>query len=341
MRAVAVFLSLTGLPLAVFLSPGIAGAADGASAKVFELEPEYIWGRNRKPTLGYRKPEVFDPLSDRVYQSGYKDYPPTAIPLELKNVPAMERVQKMGRILACADAWFWPFSRTARKNEPPGLEIELLRAIAAKHNWEVDMAWVNMSTRWGPGGPGGAYGRSINKGICDLVMGVAISGDDHHMDPNELVFTKPFMSTGFVLVTQGPAKAAKSLADIKRLDLKVGVPAMSPMSEYAEEHGIPHTTFFQNHHVISALLRGEVNAAMIWSGSISQARLENPQAEFALAEGYVPEPEMRWDSAWVIKEKEVEFKKFIDDEFAKMLKTGEIRRLVERYGMPFYPPAGQ
>ncbi len=32
----------------------------------------------------------------------------------------LTRVQKMGRILVCADGWFWPFSRTAHKNEPPG-----------------------------------------------------------------------------------------------------------------------------------------------------------------------------------------------------------------------------
>jgi ABC-type amino acid transport substrate-binding protein len=320
------------------LGGGHVGAAEAEATKAFELEPEYVWGRNRKPTLGYRKPEVFDPLSDRVYQSGYRDFPPTAIPVELKNVPAMERVQKMGRILACADAWFWPFSRTARKNEPAGIEIELLQTIAKKHKWEVDMAWVNMSTRWGPGGPGGAYGRSINKGICDLVMGVAISGDDHHMKPNELTFTKPFMSTGFVLVTQEPAKAARKLEDIRTLGLKVGVPAFSPMSEYAEAHDIPHSTFFQNYQVIDAMLRKEVNAAMIWSGSISQAKLEHPEAEFTLAQGYVPEKEMRWNSAWVIKEKEVEFKKFIDEAFVQMLKTGEIKRIVERYGMPFFPP---
>jgi len=63
----------------------------------------------------------------------------------------MERVQKMGRILACADAWFWPFSRTAHKNEPPGLEIEILQSIAKKHGWDVSIAWVNTGMRFGVG----------------------------------------------------------------------------------------------------------------------------------------------------------------------------------------------
>ena len=90
------------------------------AADVFELEPEYVYGKNRKPRLGYRKPEVFDPLSDQLYRSGYRDYPPTAIPDEYKQLDALTRTQKMGRIMACADGWFFPFSRTARKNEAPG-----------------------------------------------------------------------------------------------------------------------------------------------------------------------------------------------------------------------------
>jgi len=325
--------------LTFLLATTLAIAAwPAAPQEVFELEPEYVYGKNRKPRLGYRKPEVFDPLSDRLYQAGYRDYPPTAIPDELKQVDAMTRVKGMGRILACADAWFWPFSRTARKHEPAGLEIEILQAIAKKHSWDVDIAWVNMVTRWGPGGPGGAYGRSIQKGICDLVLGLTVSGDDHHMGPNRLAFTRPFMSTGFVLVTQGPAKGIKSLEDAKGRGVKIGVPAYTPMHEYVQANGIPFESFFQNYQVVNALVRGEVDAAMIWSGAISQARLENPQAEFEMVKGYVPPPEVRWNSAWVVKEKETEFKRFIDDAFAEMLESGEIKRIVERYGMPFYPP---
>ena len=306
--------------------------------QLFELEPEYVYGRNRKPRLGYHKPEVFDPLSDPLYQSGYRDYAPTAIPDELKEVDAMTRMEKMGRILVCADAWFWPFSRTARKNEPAGLEIEIMQAIAKKHGWEVDVSWVNMSTRFGPGAPGGAYGRSIDKGICDVVFGVTITGDDHHMPVHQLAFTRPFMSTGFVLVTQGTAKAAKTLDEVRDMRIKIGVPAYSPMSEYAQSHGFEYTTFFQNYQVIDALIRHEVDAAMIWSGAISQARLEHPDAEFQMAKGYVPVPEMRWNSAWVVKAKEKELLQFIDEAFVQMLKSGEIKRIVERYGMPFYPP---
>lgn len=306
-----------------------------AAAEVFELEPEYVYGKDRRPKIGYQKPEVFDPLNDRLYQSGYKNYRPIGVPVELKEVDAMTRVEKMGHIIACADAWYWPFSRTAHNNEPPGLEVELLRAIAKKHGWDISISWVNTGMRFGVGV---TFGTSIDNGICDIFLGLQITGDDHHMPKHKMAFTKPFMSTGFVLVTQGPAKGVRTLEDAKAQGVRVGVPAYSPMSEYAQEHGIPYSTFFQNYQVIDALIRGEVNAAMIWSGAISQAKLEHAEAEFEMAKGYVPVKEMRWNAAWGIKEKEIKLKDFIDQSFDEMLKSGEIQRLVERYGMPFYPP---
>ena len=323
--------------MAAALTP-IAARALADEAKLFELEPEYVYGRDRRPQIGYRKPEVFDPLSDRLYQSGYRNFPPTAIPDELKTVPAMERVQKMGRILACADAWFWPFSRTAHNNEPAGIEIEILQAIAKRHGWDVSIAWVNTGMRFGVGV---TFATSIDKGICDIFLGLTYTGDDHHMPKHKMAFTKAFMSTGYVLVTQGPASDVKTLDDAKAQNVKVGVPAYSPMSEYADEHDIPHATFFQNYQVIDALISGQVNAAMIWSGSISQAKLEHAEAEFAMVKGYQPPNEMRFDNNWGIKEKEVELLKFIDEEFAAMLKSGETKRIAERYGVPFFPPLQQ
>jgi ABC-type amino acid transport substrate-binding protein len=57
-----------------------------------------------------------------------------------------------------------------------------------------------------------------------------------------------------------------------------------------------------------------------------------------MVKDYVPPPEMRFDNNWGVKEKEGELIQFINEAFAEMLKSGETRRLCERYGVPFYPP---
>src|SRR3954451_17893640 len=128
------------LAAAAITTAAASGRAQEASGKVFDLEPEYVYGRDRRPQIGYRKPEVFDPLSDRLYQSGYRNFAPTAIPDELKTVPAMERGVKMPRLLAAPDAWFCPFRRTANNNQPAVIEVEILQAIAKRRGWDASIA---------------------------------------------------------------------------------------------------------------------------------------------------------------------------------------------------------
>ena len=329
---------LLSLVLVVVLAPPVFAQSETESV-VMKLQDEFVYGRNRGPKMGYVEPEVFEPLSDPLYRAGYKNYRPVGVTGEQMRMNALDRTKDLGTILACADGWFWPFSRTARNNEPAGLEVEILNSIAKKHDLDIDMMWVNMNTRFGYGAPGGAFDLSINRGLCDIVLGLTVTGsDDHQLDPSQIIYSRPFMSTGFVLVTQGDAQGLTNLDDVKQMNVKLGLPAYSPMSDYADENGIPHDTFFQNFRVIDAMVEGKVDAAMIWSGAISQAKLNRPEGQFQMVEGYVPIPEMRWDSAWGIKKTEVELKKFIDDAFDEMLESGEIKRIVERYGMPFYPP---
>lgn len=300
---------------------------------MYELQPEYVYGRNRKPRMGYRKPEVFEPLSDQFYQSGYRDFPP--IPDELKVVDAMTRTQKMERILVCADGWFWPFSRTARKKEPAGIDIEIMQTIANRKGWQLSIMWANTGTRFGQGP---AFHATIDRGVCDVFVGLTITGEDQHVTGHSMLFTVPYMSSGFVLVTQGEAAGAKTMDDIKTRGLALGVPVYSPIYRYVQEHGFKYEGFFQNHQVVEALLERKIDAAMVWSGTVSKARFEHPEAEFEMVKGYVPMDEMRWNSAWGVKEKESEFLKFLNEELAKMVKSGEVRRIVERYGMPYLPP---
>ncbi|MFN0313542.1 MAG: substrate-binding periplasmic protein [Burkholderiales bacterium] len=307
--------------------------SEAQAQQVFELQPEYVYGKNRKPKMGYRKPEVFDPLSDEFYQSGYRDFP--AIPDELKEVDAMTRTQKLGRILVCADGWFWPFSRTARKHEPPGIDIEIMQAIARKNNWDIGIMWANTGTRFGQGP---AFHATIDRGVCDVFVGLTITGEDQHLSRHTMLFSNPYMSSGFVLVTQGPAKDVKTLDDVKARGIKIGVPVYSPIYRYVQANGFQYEGFYQSHMVIEALLKGEVNAAMIWAGAVSRAKLEHPEAEFEMVKGYMPMSEMRWNSAWGVKEKEVELMQFINAALGEMHKKGEIRRIVERYGMPYLPP---
>ena len=162
----------------------------GTAQDRFELEPEYVYGKNRRPRLGYRKPEVFDPLSDRLYRSGFKDYPPTAIPDELKEVDRDDTGEGHGphprpAPTAGSGPSRAPHARTSRR----GWRSRSCRPSPRSTAGSVDIAWVNTVTRFGPVAPGGPSALD-QQGVCDIVLGLTVTNDDHHMEPHQMAFTR-------------------------------------------------------------------------------------------------------------------------------------------------------
>jgi ABC-type amino acid transport substrate-binding protein len=300
-----------------------------AEMEAEELELEIVTEQRQKPK---RNPDVFDPLSDPRWLAGFRETFPTEIPDELKSVDALTRTKAMKRLVACVDGWFYPFSHTAARSEPPGIDIELLRIIAKRQGWKIDIVWADTKINLDV-----AFRRTIDKGYCDIFTGLAISGEDDALDRHLLEFTKPYIGLGFVLAVRGKAENVRSLDDIKRLGYRVGVPMLSPMEDYVRKEGIPHELYFQNQRVIEGMVKGEVEAGVIWSGAVALGR-KTHQMEFNAVPGYVPLPGQRWNGAWAVNRKETGLREFIDQEFDALLKDGEIRRIVESYHVPFFAP---
>ncbi len=314
----------------------IVGAVAYA-AEVQELEQEVVVGKRERdiPRLGYQTPEVFDPFTDILWQGGYRDYPPSEIPEGLKYATAMARTAKLGRIAVCADAFYWPFSHTMKTSEPPGIDIEIVRRIAKRHDWRIEMMWApNTISR---GGVGAAFKKGIDRGYCDVFLGLVITGDDHHMEGHQMVFTQPYIGMGFVLVTQGKAKGMKTLEEVVKANLKIGVPAFSPMYDYVKSKGIPYESYALNFRLVDAFVKGEVDAAMVWEPGLPVAKKEKGY-DIKAVPGYVPVAGQRWNGAWGVKGKESEFLEFLDTELVKMIGNGELKQIVESYGLNYYPP---
>ena len=75
---------------------------------------------------------------------------------------------------------------------------------------------------------------------------------------------------------------------------------------------------------------------MLWSGAVSQAKLDFANAEFDVVKNFKPFEGTRWDMAWVVKTEE-KFVRIYGSSFDEILESGEIQQIVERYGVPFFP----
>jgi ABC-type amino acid transport substrate-binding protein len=320
-----------------WLPAALAFVASAALA-VPELDVEIVIGRPRPRVaeIGYTEPEVFNPITDRNYQGGYRyGGPPVEIPQEVRYLSAIGRVTAMKRIIACTDAWYYPFAHTAPKSEPPGIDIEILAAITKKRGWEYSIVWANTGVY--RGGLAGAFRQTIDRGHCDLFLGLIATGEDDHMVKHKMAFTRPYLGVGFVLVSNGKVPRVRTLAELKGKNITIGVPAYTPMYDNAVEMGIPVKTYFQNNRVIDGLLRKEVDAIMVWSASITVANREK-NVELSMVPGFEPTKGQRFNASWGVKSKEDGFLEMLNQDFAEMLANGEIRRIVEKYDVPFFAP---
>ena len=302
------------------------------SAEVQQLEPETVIGKKQKWDPKKTHPEVFDPVNNERWRAGFRESFTTEIPEELKKVDALTRIRAMKRIVACADGWYYPFSRTAPKSEAPGIDIDILRDIAKRHEWKLDIVWANSGISLGY-----AFSTTIDKGYCDFFVGLVHSDEDDDVRDHQLVYTKPYLGVGFVLAVQGKASKLKTLAEIKAQKIKVGVPMLSPMEEYVRVNKMEYELYSQSHGLIDGMVKREVDAAMMWSGALAVAK-NDFDVEFDVVADFVPQPGQRWNGVWVVKEKETQLRAFLDEELQTMLKQGKIQSIVESYYMPFYEP---
>lgn len=251
-------------------------------------------------------------------------------PGEIKDTLA--RAKALGYITACADPYDFPYS--LKDSDPPGFDVEIMREVAKRGGMRLNLFWSNTGSR---GGTSRAFRQSILHGKCDVFMGLSDNGDDD-MLMGQLVFTKPYFGMGYVLVTQGKAAELKTMDAIKEAGLKIGVSMSTPMDDWLFENKIPRSLFFGSRREMEGLVKGEIDAAMLWSTSLGTAKVDFPSAQFKMVDGYVPREGLRFNANWVVRKEDTSLLNFINEGIGELLSNGRIKQIVESYGVPFYPP---
>lgn len=245
---------------------------------------------------------------------------------------ALARSKGRGLITACADPYDYPYA--LQNGDPPGFDVEILRAIAKRGGMRIEMFWINTASR---GGTSRAFRNSILAKRCDVFLGLSDNGDDD-MLMHKLVFTKPYIGMGYVLVTQGKAKGLKTLEEIKNAGIKVGVSMSTPMDDWLFTREIPRELYLDNRRMMDGLTKGEVEAGMMWSTALGVAKIDFPKAQFEMASGFVPSEGLRFNGAWAVRKDDKNLLRFLNEGIDELLASGRIKELVESYGVPFYSP---
>ena len=247
---------------------------------------------------------------------------------------ALERSKAKGKLIACADPYNWPYA--SNSDEPPGFDVEIIRAIAKRANLRLEMYWADTGTR---GGIMRAFRNSILSKRCDVFLGLSDNGEEDLL-PGSLTFTKPYMSLGYVLVVQGKAEGMRSLDDFKKAGMKVGVPMSTPIDDYLFTHEVPRELYLNNQRIMEGMSKGDVDGSMVWATAVAVARQTFPDAKFHMVEGYVPLDAHRFNMNFVVRKQDKSLAEFINAGIAELSASGKVKEIVQSYGVPYFPPVG-
>jgi ABC-type amino acid transport substrate-binding protein len=245
----------------------------------------------------------------------------------------LQRSKAKGVLTACAYPYQYPFTQV--NSDPPGFDVEIFRDIAKRAGMRTEMYWVNVRSR---ASVQRAFRDSILAKRCDVFLSLGDSGDDDDMLMNQLTFTKPVMSMAYVLAVQGKAEGMKTIDELKNAGIKIGVNMSTPADAFLFDRGIERSLYFGDDRVMKGMAEGEVDAGLIWAPSYSQAKQRYPQSKFHLVEGYAPLPEHRFNMRYAVRKDDKSLLDFINQGIDDMLVNGKIKRAVESYNVPFFPP---
>lgn len=252
-----------------------------------------------------------------------------------ESADTLERIKARGLFTACADPYSYP--QSTQEGDPPGFDVELFRAIAKGAGLRYTVQWINTASR---GGTGRAFRQSILAKKCDVFLGMSDSGDDD-MLMGKLAFTKPFLGVGYVLVTQGKAAGMKTLDELKQANVKVGVSMSTPMDDYLFMNKIPRELYMGSQRMIDGMLKGDVDASMMFSTNLGVIRSQKADSKIHMADGYVPPEGLRYNSNWIVRKADKSLLAFLNEGLDTLLANGKVKEIVESYGVPFYPPFPQ
>jgi ABC-type amino acid transport substrate-binding protein len=250
-------------------------------------------------------------------------------------VDVLERSKARGKLTACADPYDFPYS--AKEEEPPGFDIDIMRTIAKRGGMRLEIYWADTGTR---GGLGRAFRNSILAKRCDVFLGLSDNGEEDLL-PNRLTFTDPYLGLGYVLVVQGKAEGVKSLDDVRKGGFKVGVPMSTPIDDYMFTNQIPRGLYLNNRRIMEGMSKGEVDVSMVWASAIAVAKAEFPDAKFHMVDGYTPIEGQRFNMKFAVRVEDKSFLAFVNEGIRELLANGRIKQIVEGYGVPFYAPFPQ
>src|SRR5262249_35912526 len=146
--------------------------------------------------------------------------------------------------------------------------------------------------------------------------------------PRGVRLTRPYAAGGYLLAVPAGAAGVRGPADLG--GGKVGVEHTSWPHYLLSTHGVPTTSFVSQVEILDALAKGEVAGGMVTAPYFGWYLRQHPGVPVRLAEGYVPEADLRWNVAVGLRGPDEALLATVDAALGRFLVDGTIRAIFDR-----------
>ena len=217
----------------------------------------------------------------------------------------------------CANPEALPFS--GQDLARPGIQLELAQKIAGALGVKTSVSWIFDRRAAGAAG-------------CEVFMSAIVTPRPRA----PLRLTRPYSGSGYVLVVPRNENGAKTFADLP--GKKIGVLVQSVAQWVLTKRGLTTTPAFTEEELVEMVLTGQAAAGAVSMPYAGWYLKEHPNAPLKIAEGYMPEPELRWNIAVGVRNADQALLDAVNRVLDDLRRDGTIQATFARYGVPYYQP---
>ena len=230
----------------------------------------------------------------------------------------LESVRERGMFGICAHPDALPYSSQDRTT--PGFQIEIAEAIAKQLGVRLHVDWI-------------VFTRHARRTDCDATIGSIVKADDGGPRRGPRL-TKPYVTSGYVLVVPAKAASVERLEDVKG---KIAVEHTSWPHYVLDKRKIPVSTYGSPFDVLDAVTKGQAAAGLV-SDAYAGWYLKLQPGTIKISETYVPERDFRWNVAVALRNADTPLVDAVNRALDTLIADQTIPKIFARYGITYRPP---
>jgi len=226
-------------------------------------------------------------------------------------------------LYVCANPHSLPYS--SQDPSTPGYEVEIGNEVGKILGMKVSTQWIV------------AFRSKRELSDCDILVGV-IQTEEEDENPRARFFrTKPYYGTGYVLVLPKEAREVQSLDELDK-SLKIGIEPGSWAHYIASQKGFPVTRYITQEEIVEGVANQEVQAGLAVAAAVGWYLKQHPDAPVKIPEGYIPEPDLRWNVVMEVNKEDKDLEGAINVALDQLIQSQTIPSIMAKYGVPYYAP---